>query len=76
MTSNTQLKILTAVGVASVLASAFMFSAAASKPTSFNARWSNAMQEIVKVQAPIPQAKLHARALEILRSMEVAQGDE
>jgi len=33
----------------------------------FNERWNQEVSELEKVQAPIPYAKLHARALEILR---------
>ena len=47
---------------------------ASSKQPHFNTRWSRAMTDLAQTQPGIPQEKLHARAVEILRSMTVAEG--
>jgi hypothetical protein len=64
--------------IAAALAAATIGAAAYAvpTPTDFNIRWTNAMRDLATVQSAIPQEKLHARALEILRGMTVARDDD
>lgn len=47
-----------------------------SKPETFDSRWQHAASELERVHPEIPNEKLHAKALEILRGRTVAEDEE
>ena len=67
-------RVLAALSVAALLAVGFSVSTK-TEPT-LTERIDNANTDLMTVQAPIPHVQLHARALEILRSITVAKDDE
>ena len=68
-------RVLAAIAVVSVGAAAVIYSTKIEK-TNFATRWDNAVSDLEKVHPEIPQEKLQARAVEILRSITVAKEDE
>jgi hypothetical protein len=63
------LAVLTAFGILAI-------GLGASGKPSVSERINNATADLKEVEAVIPQEKLHARAVEILRSMTVAKGGD
>ena len=62
-----------AVGLSALASAVGLFVTA--QPETFSSRWQHATSELEQIHLKIPNEKLHAQALEILRTRTVADDD-